>query len=404
MWLQRSTAVLLALLMACGGTSRAMRRGPDPHEAELAAARFELRVLTPRTGGEPVGVDAQAFTQTMVKLARHVRSSLRPQEEAQRLLEVEREVEFLAQVADGRVVRMVPLGEASTPSSPAEERLTSEYLRWCERARGGGDCLGLLADGAVVRGEDRYSLALAIALGGVLDETRHALGEMANPRAVLTLVLWMAATYLLLWVLPEPLVSKGLATALTVALLAWLTADTVWSLMRGWVRLVEEADQATTFEQLRAAGERYGKTLGQNSARVLMVLVTAALGGTAAKLAEELPLLPGFARAAAQTEAQGGMRLAAAAEVESVTVSSEGTFSVLTRGRGGAGTRRQRDRVHPAPPSSATRAETNKSPSTASAGTFRPASHRETSPRWTRWATNSRQRPPRRLSAGVRTH
>lgn len=322
--------------MACGGTPHAVRPTVDASRAELAAARFELRVLTPRTAGKPVEMDAQAFTQTLAKLARHVRPSTRPQEEAQRLLEVEREVEFLAQVEDGRIVRMVPLDEAGTQPSRAEQTLTREYLRWCERTRGGGDCLGLLADGASVRGEARHTLALAIALGGVLDETGQALGELANPRALLTLVLWMAATYLMLWVLPEPLVSKGLATALTVALLAWLTADTVWNVMRGWVRLVEEADQATTFEQLHAAGERYGKTMGQNTARVLMVLVTAALGGTAVKLAERLPLLPGFARATAQAEAQVGTRLATA-EVESVTVSSEGTFSVLMRGRGSVG-------------------------------------------------------------------
>jgi hypothetical protein len=314
-----------------------VRPAADPYEAELAAARLELRVLTPPTRDKPVGVDAQAFTQTLVKLARHVRPSTRPWEKAQHLLEEEREVELLAQVEDGRIVRMVPLDETRTRSSHAEETLTREYLRWCERTRGGGDCLGLLADGASVRGEDRYALSLAIALGGVLDETGHALREMANPRAVLTLVLCMAATYLMLWVLPEPLVSKGLATALTVALLAWLTVDTVWSLMRGWVSLVEEADRATTFEQLRAAGERYGETLGQNTARVLMLLVTAALGGTAVKLAEKLPLLPGFARATAQAQAQGGPQLAAAAEVESVAVSSEGTFSLLMRGRGGAG-------------------------------------------------------------------
>jgi hypothetical protein len=64
--------------MACGGTPHAVRPTLDASGAELAAARFELRVLTPRTGGKPVEVDAHAFTLTLAKLARHVRPAARP--------------------------------------------------------------------------------------------------------------------------------------------------------------------------------------------------------------------------------------------------------------------------------------------------------------------------------------
>jgi hypothetical protein len=47
-----------------------------------------------------------------------------------------------------------------------------------------------------------------------------------------------------------------------------------------------------------------------------------------------MPKLPGFTQAAVQAEAQGGLRLAAVAEVESVAASSEGTFSVLMKSPG----------------------------------------------------------------------
>jgi hypothetical protein len=337
MMLRRTIAVLLTLLTACGGTLRATRPDLDPSEAELAAARYELRILTPGTASKPVEVDEKELQNAVSQLARAARLSGPPREAAWRLFEVEREVEFLVQVEDGRVVQMLPLGEGHPLSSHTEEALTREYERWCAQSRGGNDCLGLLVDGPSVRGEDRYALALAIALGSVLNETQHAVREMADPRAVLQMVLWAAVAYLMLWALPEPVVSKGVAVVLTVALLAWLTADAVWSLMKGWVRLVEEANRATTFEQLREAGERYGQVLGQNTARVLVLLVTAALGGSAAKLAEKLPLLPGFARAAVHAEAQGGPRLVMATEVESVAVSPEGFISLMVRGRGGRG-------------------------------------------------------------------
>ncbi|WP_164020574.1 hypothetical protein [Pyxidicoccus trucidator] len=223
--------------------------------------------------------------------------------------------------------------EVAGRASQSEAELTREYLRWCVRTQGGGDCLSLLVDGPTVRGDDRYALALAISLGSVLGETKEALKGMVQPSAVLSMLVWTATVYLLLWALPDPL-SKGLAAGLTVALLAWLGVDTVWSLMRGWVRLVEEADRATTFEGLSTAGEKFGRVMGENTARVLVLVATAALGGSATKLAQRVPKLPGFTQAAVQAEAQGGVRLATLAEVETVAASSEGTFSVLTRSPG----------------------------------------------------------------------
>ncbi|MFP2903993.1 hypothetical protein ACLESD_02740 [Pyxidicoccus sp. 3LFB2] len=221
----------------------------------------------------------------------------------------------------------------SAAASGAESELTREYLRWCERTQGGGDCLRLLVDGPTVRGEDRYTLALAISLGSVLEETRHALKDLVQPSAVLSMLVWTASLYLMLWALPDP-ASKAVAAGLTVVLLAWLGVDTVWSLMRGWVQLVEDSHRATTFEDLSDAGETFGRAMGENTARVLVMVATAALGGTTAKLAQKVPKLPGFTQAAAQAEAQGGIRLAAVAEVETVAASSEGSFSVLMKSPG----------------------------------------------------------------------
>ncbi|QSQ28448.1 hypothetical protein JY651_39370 [Pyxidicoccus parkwayensis] len=223
--------------------------------------------------------------------------------------------------------------EVSAKASQAEAELTREYLRWCERTQGGGDCLRLLVDGPTVRGEDRYALALAISLGSVLEETTEALKGMVQPSAVLSMLVWTAALYLTLWALPDPL-SKGLAAVITVSLLAWLGVDTVWSLMRGWVRLVEDSDRATTFDELSDAGEKFGRVMGENTARVLVMVATAVLAGSVPKLAKKLPALPGFQQAAVQAEAQGGIRLAEVAEVETVAASSEGNFSVMMKSPG----------------------------------------------------------------------
>jgi hypothetical protein len=127
------------------------------------------------------------------------------------------------------------------------------------------------------------------------------------------------------------------AASLTVGLIAWLGVSTVWNLMDGWAGLVKEVDGAYSLAQVRAAGEKYGRILGENTARVVVMLITAVLGGTVAKFAKKLPQLPGFSRAAARAEAQG-VPLEKVAQVEEVAASAEGTFSVLARTAAAEGT------------------------------------------------------------------
>ncbi|MFY2558964.1 hypothetical protein ACN469_15145 [Corallococcus terminator] len=273
-------------------------------------------------------LDKDDFTRAVSRLAREVRPGRVSPEAVRQLLERAPGSETASAVGGGRVYRLASL--EVRPETAAEAELKREYLRWCQRAQGGGDCLRLLVDGPVLGSEDRYAVALALAMGSVLEETRHSLRDMADPAAVLSLVLWSATFYFVLWALPEP-ISKGVGAVLTVGLLAWLGVDTVWGLMQGWTRLMEDAGRATTFGELEDAGETYGKVMGENTARVLVMLVTAAVGVGTGKLSKKMPALPGYAQAAAQAEAQGGARLATLAEVESVAATSEGTFSILAR-------------------------------------------------------------------------
>ena len=133
--------------------------------------------------------------------------------------------------------------------------------------------------------------------------------------------------------------SKALAAGLTLALLAWLPAHTVWSLMDGWAALVHEVDRATSYAQIEQAAERFRKVMGENTARVVVMLATAALAGGAAKFAAKLPKLPGFERAAQWAEAQG-LKLAEAGEVEAAAAAEEQTFTLMVRRPGAERPRR----------------------------------------------------------------
>jgi hypothetical protein len=309
----------------------------DPEEAERAALRYELHVLTAgAVDTRPVWVDREDFQQALRHPALTVRASERPRDTARWLLEQQMQAELLAEVEQQRVVRLVPHEEGSPLATSSNAKLLAGYQRLCEQRYGGGDCLGLTEDGPVLDREDRRTLALAFALGGVLEETRQSLKHMISPQAVLALVLSAAVLYFMLWLVPEPL-TKGVAALISLGLLAWLGAQTLWELVEGWGRLAHAADRATTFEELEQAGRGYSRVLGENTARVLVLVVTAAVGGGAAKFSQRLPLLPGYSRAAAQAEAQG-VRLATAGEVAEVAAPAEATFTLMVRGPGSRAT------------------------------------------------------------------
>jgi len=329
-------ALFLVWLTACAGTPRGAYSdmGVDAEEAQLAAARYELHVLASDTGPqEPVEVPQADFQRALRMLAPELVPSSQPMEAARLLMEGGLRASLLAEVERGQVVRLTPLEEGSPLEASTAAEYRQRYLSMCLQQYGGGDCLGLLADGPTLTKEDVRTLALALALKQVLRETREALRGMVSPQAVVGMVVCTAFVYMMLWMLPEP-ATKLLAAGLTLAMLAWLPAHTLWSLLDGWARLVHEADRATSYEQLEEASERFSQVMGENTARVLVMLITTALAGGGGKFVAKLPKLPGFARAAARAEAQG-VSLAAAGEVEAVAAAEEQTFTLMVRRPGG---------------------------------------------------------------------
>ena len=140
--------------------------------------------------------------------------------------------------------------------------------------------------------------------------------------------------------LPEP-VSKGIAALMTLGAMAYLGWDTVWRLIDGWLVLMKEVDEATTFDGIHASGEKFGDTMGEKAARAFVMLGTVALGNTASGMAATLPRLPGAEKAAVVAEMHLNLRFTAPALVRSrscsrITVSETSrsfTFPQLPRPR-----------------------------------------------------------------------
>jgi hypothetical protein len=334
MRLQQGVALLMVYLTACAGVPRVQYPAADSAEAEQAAVHYDLYECTATSGpSEPVEVSPDDFQRAMRVLARDIEPPTQPAETARWLMQGGLEASLLAEVEHGKVARLTPQEEGSPLEAETAAVVARKYGEWCAREYEAGDCLGLFADGPTLQREDLRTLALAMSLGNVLRDTRRALRGMVSPQAVLALIIWTSAFYLALWLLPEP-TSKLLASGLTLAMLVWLPAQTLWSLMDGWALLVHEVDRANSFAQIEKASEKFSGVMGENTARVLVAVVTAALGGGGAKFTARLPKVPGFQQAAVAAEAQG-LGLAEVGEVVEAAVAEEGTFTLMVRRPGG---------------------------------------------------------------------
>ncbi|WP_306819235.1 SitA5 family polymorphic toxin [Archangium lipolyticum] len=313
--------------LAGGDRSRSPPVGRETHSAQpepppvlaVYAGLLEARGTT-----RVVALTKEEYRRAVAQLGGGLRLKGTPQESAQRLLQAMPEEELLAEVYRDRVLTLVPLNDKGPLVPEAEAALKERYVRWCER-RGGGDCLGLFDDGPYLRTDDRRTLALALAFGTVLDETREALGRELSPRAVLSSLVWAAGLYLALWLVPEP-GTKAVAAALSVVLLAWLGVDAMWGLMDGWARMAHRAHEATTFEELREVGEEFGRLIGTDAARALILAVATLSGRTLGEAATHLRSLPRFNQVQAQWAAQGleGSVAMALDEVAAVEMAAEG--------------------------------------------------------------------------------
>lgn len=203
--------------------------------------------------------------------------------------------------------------------------LTRGYQLWCERRSTPGDCLSLLGNALSLGAEARRTLALTIALGSVWEGSVDVWAGMVDPVALRSMVMSAMAGYLAMLAFPNP-VTQAAAVSFGCFMVAWLGVDTVWSLLQGWRQLELETQHARTFAEVREAGERFGRVMGAQVGRLLVMLTTAALGSTT-NLFMKGPGLPGYAQASTMARTQLGLELSAVGQVRQVLV-GQGSFTL----------------------------------------------------------------------------
>jgi hypothetical protein len=228
------------------------------------------------------------------------------------------------------VGRRLALASAPVRGEAWRSDLARSYGLYCERCGTPGDCLTLFEDGPRFQDDDKRSLALALAVGPALEGVSAEVRAMLDSTQLLAMLSISITAYmaLLLVPVPEP-VTKGVALVFSAALWGYLGYE-FFDLLRAYAQLYEEAPRASTFAELREIGERFGRVIGPNSVRILVMVGTAAIGETAAFVSKG-PKLPGFEQASERVAAGIGVGLLEAVTgAERVIVSMpEGTIRMV---------------------------------------------------------------------------
>jgi hypothetical protein len=315
-----AVAVLFLVLSTACGTGR-MARASTQEGGPL--------IHLPRAGAtSPVELSPQDFTRALRKEARQMPSWGNPEKAAREQFAGESRSGWYQYTPRQGVVPLdgQPL---ATRGSQADVRVTQEYLRFCAAIGKPGDCRQLLGHSPVLTGDGRYALGMSFAVEEIIPEMMQSFQDMADPEALKASLYWAMTIYAAMWLMPEPVFSKGLATAITASLICYIGVDTFWTLIQGWRRLVQAVDLATSLPEIREAGRTYGKVMGRNAARAFALLFTAAIGQTAASFSAKVPTLPGSAQASVARAARRGLPLTALSHVEAVAVTADAVTIAL---------------------------------------------------------------------------
>lgn len=196
----------------------------------------------------------------------------------------------------------VLFASANLPGSSWQARLTYDYGAFCQHRTTPGDCLGVFDNGTDWEDKDKVRLALSLAVNPAREGLDGELRRMLSTGHLWNAVAVAIASYTALLFLPEP-ASKVVAAGFGVLVWLYLGWEVV-ALGRAYFRLQEEAARATTWEELRMAGKRFGSVMGPKSLHVLLMVGTLTAGSTTA-LMSRVSRLPGYTALVSRAQARG---------------------------------------------------------------------------------------------------
>jgi len=166
-----------------------------------------------------------------------------------------------------RLIREGPAaaGSGHGPAAPWELRLREDFFSQF------GPALLPLPESLET---SRLAAALKLSTRYMGDGFREAALELFSAPAFLASVCLSIVVYFAAWLAPEPFFSKAFAAALTVRLSLLIGLVELSRVALACLRLYQEAEAATSPQELEGAAERFGKAVGGTGLRVLVVVAT----------------------------------------------------------------------------------------------------------------------------------
>jgi len=304
---------------------------PASHAVRLRTADGHVRTTTPPPR-PPLALPKEEVRQAVRELARQVVPVPEPVEFARERFGMP--VLEGVYLLDGRTHELRPADKATEALEVPPPELveqTRKYLEYCAARHMPGDCFGALGGRRTLDAYGRYTVAMGIAIAGTFEATGESLRDMLSVKELVGMVVAGVTMYAVLWVLPEP-TSKAIAAAMTIVMVGYVGVHTLYTLGNGFADLIENSEKATTFEALHDEGERFAKVMGADSARVLVMVATAAVGSGLSQFLKVLPKLPGASQASQLAVAEGGVPFEQLGAVEGVTIGKGGLTISLTTG------------------------------------------------------------------------
>jgi hypothetical protein len=125
--------------------------------------------------------------------------------------------------------------------------------------------------------DSKFMTAFMLSTRHMPEGVRAGAQELFSSRTVVMAIIASGMTYLALWLAPDPVLSKAIASGITVGLMVIYGVSEIINVARAFVGFYQEVNAATTMEQLEAAAKRFGESMGKVGVRIMAMVASGAL-------------------------------------------------------------------------------------------------------------------------------
>ena len=163
---------------------------------------------------------------------------------------------------------------SNAPDTRWQRLMSKSFGGICKPGQRGDTCLSLLDDAMGLSERDKLAVALGVSINPLKESISRAMEKTLAPQLFFTVIAGGLITWAVLAANPEPLFTKG-AALISALMLIYLGVEAFLELVDATRELKRATDNATTWEELESASQRWANRVGPTVARVFVLGVTA---------------------------------------------------------------------------------------------------------------------------------